>query len=359
MSYTSSSSSDQSSEEILNRTGNKDFVGKYAEYSIYLDPPTLPEIQYHELEFGEEPIGHGNYGTVWRGKCRQEICAIKELHLQEFRSKDEFSRFLNTFKKECEVILGMGGHPNIVRFMGVCLQVEHLCIVTELVDGGDLESLFKSANYLREFSLLKRLKMMKDIAQGMCWLHDREGNQIIHQDLKPSNILVTSDQTLKLCDFGLSTIYDRARDVLQGRVGSAIWMAPEALSEIEHDEKVDIFSWAIISWQILTGKKMPYKKYWISDSFEDLCEGKCVRKERPTIPEDTHIDIRNLLEESWAHNPEDRPLAKELCKRLTRCMIYCTIIDPEAARWWWRNWRSAVCFIYLFLFKYTGESTIR
>eukprot|EP01130_Rhizamoeba_saxonica_P018711 TRINITY_DN9458_c0_g1_i1.p1 TRINITY_DN9458_c0_g1~~TRINITY_DN9458_c0_g1_i1.p1 ORF type:complete len:563 (-),score=114.55 TRINITY_DN9458_c0_g1_i1:36-1697(-) len=338
-SSTSSTTSSTSESSVALSSSEVDYVTEFGDCNVVLNVHH-PLIEWNEIELSEEHLGSGSFGTVWKGRVRRMTCAIKELHPRKFDSEEDFTHWLNTFKKECEVILGVGGHPNIVQFLGYCLQVEHLCIVTELVPNGDLEGLLKEPSYSKT-SLYKRILMMKDIAAGICWLHQRENHQIIHQDLKPSNILVAENGVLKLCDFGLSTLYDSNKHVLEGRIGSAIWMAPEALSGDKHDEKVDIFSWALIAWQILTGETMPYKKYWLSDSFEELFQGKCVNQERPIIPESTSSLLANIIISAWNANPRKRPSASELCDRIDECKVYSTIEDDKACDFWYENWSKS------------------
>lgn len=94
-------------------------------------------------------------------------------------------------------------HPNIVLFMGACTEPDNLMIVTELMNRGDVHSILRNDDI--QLSLLRKLEMARDIAQGMNWLHC-SNPPIIHRDLKPTNLLVADNWEVKICDFGLSAV---------------------------------------------------------------------------------------------------------------------------------------------------------
>ncbi len=113
------------------------------------------------------------------------------------------------FLKEVEVISSLR-HPNIVLYMGVCINERRIFMITEYVSK---DSLY---NYLHKSKLPipteHLVPICEDIALGMCYLHDR---QVMHCDLKSSNILIDPGWNLKLCDFGLS----RKKEILTHKRG--------------------------------------------------------------------------------------------------------------------------------------------
>jgi serine/threonine protein kinase len=116
----------------------------------------------------------------------------------------------------------------------------------------DLERLLRSEQVLE---LSERVRMAKDAALGMNWLHGISG--IIHRDLKPANLLVDSNLTVKLTDFGFAQLRpEREDEFLEdgkgGAKGTPLWMAPEIMLGRPFTETVDVYSFGIILWQILT-----------------------------------------------------------------------------------------------------------
>jgi sterile alpha motif and leucine zipper-containing kinase AZK len=191
-----------------------------------------PDIQSSEVKV-QEKIGTGCFGTVFKGSCRGKDVAVKKLHQQVLADSA-----LEEFRKEVEIMTHLR-HPNIVLLMGACTEQGNLMIITELLPKGDVQSILRNPNM--KISLLKKLHMAKDVAQGMNWLHC-SNPPIIHRDLKPSNLLVDENWTVKVCDFGLSAI-SRTEKITDGGIapGTPLWMSPEVLTGKPINEKVDIF----------------------------------------------------------------------------------------------------------------------
>nr|XP_017249815.1 PREDICTED: uncharacterized protein LOC108220529 isoform X2 [Daucus carota subsp. sativus] len=219
----------------------------------------LQAIKNSDLEYIRE-LGSGTYGTVYYGKWKGSDVAIKKLKPGCFDGGAvEENRLIADFWKEAH-ILGQLRHPNIVALYGVVADgpATNLATVTEFMINGSLKQVFRRKD--RTIDRRKRLILAMDTAFGMEYLHEKN---IVHFDLKSHNLLVNMRDprrpVCKIGDLGLSKI--KQKTLVSGGVrGTVPWMAPELLScKSLVTEKVDVYSFGIVMWELLTGEE-PYSK---------------------------------------------------------------------------------------------------
>ncbi|XP_062115695.1 uncharacterized protein LOC133829882 [Humulus lupulus] len=276
------------------------------------DISTLQAIKDEDLEELRE-LGSGTFGTVYHGKWRGTDVAIKRIKKSCFTGRSsEQERLTIEFWREADILSKLH-HPNVVAFYGVVQDGPGatLATVTEfMVDGSLRHVLLRKDRYLDR---RKRLIIAMDAAFGMEYLHSKN---IVHFDLKCDNLLVNLKDPLrpicKVGDFGLSKI--KRNTLVSGGVrGTLPWMAPELLngSSNKVSEKVDVFSFGIVLWEILTGEE-PYANM----HYGAIIGGIVNNTLRPTIPSYCDAEWRTLMEECWAPNPMVRPSFTEIASRL-------------------------------------------
>lgn len=194
-----------------------------------------------------EKIGEGGMAVVYKAKDRllNRYVAIKILR-PEF-TQDE--QFLESFKRESQAAAGLQ-HPNIVSIYDVGRTGNINFIVMELVDGRPLSDLIKEKGRLD-------YKTTIDIAQQMASaLSIAHKHQIIHRDVKPHNIMITSDGVAKLTDFGIARAVSNATMVADTSkiIGSVHYFSPEQARGAYVDERSDIYSLGIVMFEMLTGR---------------------------------------------------------------------------------------------------------
>ncbi|KAL3820901.1 hypothetical protein ACJIZ3_006806 [Penstemon smallii] len=284
-----------------------------------LDPPlvdfdiySLQIIRNADLEELRE-LGAGTFGTVYHGKWRGSDVAIKRIKKSCFTGRQsEQERLTTEFWREAEILSKLH-HPNVVAFYGVVQDGPGgtLATVAEFMVDGSLRHVLLRKD--RHLDRRKRLIIAMDAAFGMEYLHSKN---IVHFDLKCDNLLVNlKDPSRPICkvgDFGLSKI--KRNTLVSGGVrGTLPWMAPELLngSSNKVSEKVDVFSFGIVLWEILTGEE-PYANM----HYGAIIGGIVNNTLRPTIPSYCDQEWRILMEQCWAPNPVIRPSFTEIASRL-------------------------------------------
>lgn len=265
-------------------------------------PPFLPSelnLVLHHSDFTiGETIGSGTFGTVHTGTLHG---LHKKVAVKVLSGNVLSGRQLETFKREVWTLANIS-HPAILRLLGVTLTPPY-CIITELLRS----SLFDRLKYLNP---TQRSIIASRVASGMVQIHSA---RIIHRDLKSANILLDEDDLPRICDFGL--VGFKRSGTRTGFVGTAQWMAPEVLrSHPFYDEKVDVYSFAVVLWELLM-QEVPFAGL----SQDQLVLGVLDNDLRPEIP------IRmgppaliSLIKRCWDNDPGKRPSFFEIEELLAR-----------------------------------------
>ncbi|KAM3208144.1 hypothetical protein ACQJBY_063062 [Aegilops geniculata] len=289
------------------------------------DIDNLQIIKNSDLEELRE-LGSGTFGTVYHGKWRGSDVAIKRISDRCFVGKPSEEQRMKTdfWNEACK--LSSLHHPNVVAFYGVVLDGPggSVATVTEYMANGSLRQALQ--RHEKIFDRRRRLLIVMDVAFGMEYLH---GKNIVHFDLKSDNLLVNlRDPQRPICkvgDLGLSKV--KCQTLISGGVrGTLPWMAPELLNGSSNlvSEKVDVFSFGIVMWELLTGEE-PY-----ADLHYGAIIGGIVNNTlRPLVPESCDPQWRSLMEQCWSAEPTERPSFTEVVKRLRAMATSPTKAPPQ------------------------------
>ncbi|KAM3255687.1 hypothetical protein ACQJBY_048706 [Aegilops geniculata] len=255
------------------------------------------EIDKRLLKMGEM-IASGSCGDLFHGTYFGEDVAVKVLKAEHLNNN-----VWNEFTQEVYILREVH-HTNVVRFIGACTKPPKFCIITEYMSGGSLyDYVHKQRNVV---DLPTLLKFACDVCRGMCYLHQRG---IIHRDLKTANLLMDKDHVVKVADFGVARFQDQG-GIMTAETGTYRWMAPEVINHQPYDNKADVFSFAIVLWELLTSK-IPY------DTMTPLQAAVGVRQGlRPVLPEKTHPKLLDLLQRCWETIPSYRPAFPDILTEL-------------------------------------------
>jgi len=218
-------------------------------------------------------------------------------------------------------------HPNIVKTLGICIRPPHIALVTELCEDGCLSDYLKANDIRTNMNELFKIRCAMDAVAAVEYMHSRN---ILHRDIKAENYFITGKGTVKLGDFGESTLFEvKKKDLeqqsnpqqLQKRrsvtlpggkkmtiVGTVTNMAPEMINnESRYTEMVDIYSLGVTMWEMWTGSE-PFT------SFNQFQIYKLVGElgVRPDCPVEMNEVYRDCVQAAWAQDPTGRPSAEKL-----------------------------------------------
>ncbi|EXC20020.1 Dual specificity protein kinase splA [Morus notabilis] len=302
--------------ELLKSYGGLSFGQTGSHFEPKPVPPPLPnkcdwEIEPSELDFSNSNIiGKGSFGEILKAHWRGTPVAVKRI----LPSLSDDRLVTQDFRHEVILLVKLR-HPNIVQFLGAVTEKKPLMLITEYLRGGDLHQYLKEKGSL---SPSTAINFALDIARGMAYLHN-EPNVVIHRDLKPRNVLLVNSSAdhLKVGDFGLSKLIkvQNSHDVykMTGETGSYRYMAPEVFKHRKYDKKVDVFSFAMILYEMLEGDP-PLANYEPYEAAKYVAEG-----HRPSFRSKGYShELRELTEQCWAADMNQRPPFLEILKRLEK-----------------------------------------
>ncbi len=261
-------------------------------------------------------LGRGGMGTVFEGIHDEtgEPAAVKMLSFNLAEEED----FRARFETEIETLKKLR-HPNIVRLLGFGEQDGILFYAMELVDGPSLEDEIRRG---RVFHWREVLDFGIQIGQALRHAHDRG---VIHRDIKPANLLLASDSTVKLSDFGIARLFGNTRQTAAGSVlGTIEYMSPEQAAGVRVDPRSDLYSLGGVLYALLAGRP-PFR----AKVFAEM-----LRKHRSEIPEpvrryapDVPAELERVIAELLAKKPEDRVANALLLTRRLQAMKHA--LSPE------------------------------
>ncbi|KAG0483914.1 hypothetical protein HPP92_011998 [Vanilla planifolia] len=194
-----------------------------------------------------DKLGSGGFGSVYKGALPDsKLIAVKKL--QDLIQRDK------QFRTEVSTI-GKIQHINLIRLHGFCADGNNKCLVYEFMPNSSLDAhLFHSSKTDLDWS--RRYQIMLGIARGLAYLHEKCRDCIIHCDIKPENILLDDSFIPKVADFGLAKLLGRDLSrVLTTMRGTRGYLAPEWISGIAVTAKADVYSYGMMLFEIISGKR--------------------------------------------------------------------------------------------------------
>ena len=248
------------------------------------------EIQAADVEICTKPdgsfliLGRGGFGEVFKGlKDGVDEVAVKVIKLSH-------PEVVSQFKEEIELISKLR-HRNIVQFYGACIQPSSLYMVTELMETDLFSALRRDQRYL--WAGTHGRSVASGVASGLHYLHSRKP-PVVHRDIKSPNILLMGG-VAKIADVGVARTKANM-DMTAQKGFTAAWAAPEVVFRRRATEKIDVWSFGVVLWEIVTGS-VPKPGQLVLPSW---CSGA----------------LRNLYSSCTSEDPTARPSAGKVVQDL-------------------------------------------
>lgn len=280
----------------------------------------------------ERVLGQGSFGQVSRAHYMGKRIACKRVFLPYDRMKRQDA--LEDFQKELQ-ILSMLKHPNIVRFFGAVQDPKppgFYAILTELLEGSVVDLLVMVKRKKINVTWGMAIQLALDCARALAYLHGLTP-QILHRDLKAENLLITKDFHAKISDFGLSRILnDPGAEKHMTLCGTPSWIAPEIFRGEAYSWAVDVYSYAVVIWELVNFKK----PYGDQDRFKVPYLVSC-KGLRPTLPQHMCPYLTKIMTDCWRGDSHARPAMSRVVERLERAHEHVdlhAVVDPKLV---WRE----------------------
>lgn len=313
---------DEAHQNHLKTSSTKDDIERDEKELAVSENPNI-RADFSELEMIDK-IGAGAFGEIYKCRWRGTVVAAKCIKSRRIYKKwhngttgasqseselaiEDIQEALEDFRRET-LILSHLRHPNICMLLAYSHSESFEVMISELMKCSLLDVFNADRLNNKRISRTQQIRYSQQLAQGMHYLHTCKP-PVIHRDLKPANLLIDFSGVLKITDFGLAKVRPDPKSLesdhflMTGETGSYRFMAPEVFRHEEYDERVDVYSFAMIFYYLLSG--LPPFGY--STSGLKAAMRAAVQAERPVEDRSWDLQLTGLLKMCWDENRGRRP----------------------------------------------------
>jgi len=266
-------------------------------------------------------LGRGSFGKVFEIEYDGKACATKEIHrwMLELPNAEERAKVKDDFLREC-FLWSTLRHPNVVQFLGLYYPSSDESGLPVMVMEKMQEAMTSLVEKHDNIPLLVKLSMLHDVSLGLRYLHGRNP-PIVHRDLTPNNILVTSQLVAKITDLSVAkTMVTDSRKMMTKTPGNAVFMPPEALDDKpEYGPPLDVFSFGGVILHI-TSQQWPTPKSWSqidSKTGRQMFLSEVERRQQYIdMMTGSEVDLKPLVLLCLEGDPDLRPTAAHMSERI-------------------------------------------
>eukprot|EP00794_Sanderia_malayensis_P015419 gene15419-16992_t len=290
---------------------------------VYVDPTTYQDLADAVREFAKELdrdwiqlerlIGGGEFGDVYKGSLTRPLEDERTVAIKTLKSNAN-KKARDDFLSEA-AYMGQFENPNVIGLEGVVVKDRPIMIIIEFMSNGGLDSYLQDND--GKFTYLQLLGMTRGVANGMTYLSELS---FIHRDLAARNILVDENMVCKVADFGMSReLTDEETYNTTGGKIPVRWTAPEAIQFKKFTTASDVWSYGILTWEIMSYGERPYWDWGNYEVIERLASGY-----RLPPPMGCPKVVHDLMLSCWQKDRVKRPKFRDL-----RALIDKWIRSPE------------------------------
>ncbi|NCG20004.1 MAG: protein kinase [Rhodobacterales bacterium] len=269
-------------------------------------------------------LGRGGFGEVYRATMESSGGVATEVAIKVLRSDiDPGSDSVKRLRDEGR-LLGKLSHPSIVKVHDLVLLENRVSLVTEFIDGEDLDSCFKGAERLPARALVMAIGEVASALEA-AWSSPSHTTgkplQLIHRDVKPANIRIGRHGEIKLLDFGIARAGNAVREAqtaANAMMGSYLYMAPERFHEDDIETPSDVFALGAVLYEGLAGERF-FSGLSLQQVYAFMLSPTRFRRrleERVAeLALDVPEDVLTLLGEMMHPDPDERPSAADVSQR--------------------------------------------
>eukprot|EP01132_Coremiostelium_polycephalum_P005360 gene5360-6689_t len=259
----------------------------------------------HSSEFdfkNARKIGAGAFADVYLLEWKSKLVAVKRVKYEKILESGKSDTWIkNKFILEVVLMVKLSHISSFVKLFGTCIEENELLLVLEFCSFGSLYSVLNTVGNDQIISSLPSINILsQSIVNGMSYLHSL-CPQIIHRDLTSQNILIDSTGSSKIADLGISRFKNEFGDKTMTSIGNPRWRAPEVTKGEKYSEKVDVFGFGMILYEMFT-RRVPFHQFEPVQASFKIAGG-----ERPPLPDSIDNRWTTLIQKCWEQNPANRP----------------------------------------------------
>ncbi|XP_043708694.1 MDIS1-interacting receptor like kinase 2-like [Telopea speciosissima] len=270
-------------------------------------------------------IGMGGYGSVYIAKLSTgQVVAVKKLH-QSLQDECEDTN-IQTFRNEICALKKLR-HRNIVKLYGFCSSMLHSFLVYEYFEKGSLAKILNNNELALEMDWIKRVNVIKGVANALSYMHHDCSPPIIHRDISSNNVLMDEEYEASVSDFGTARLLKPDSSNWTSQAGTCGYVAPELAYTMKVTRKCDVYSFGVLTLEVLMGRHPSefistlLSSYSIMPSTEQMILLRTVLDKRLSPPTIDMVEellaVMKLAISCLATSPQSRPDMHYVCEKLS------------------------------------------